>query len=134
MSSRSSRQPSQRQLRVGELLRHALSEMLTRGEIREPVLEKTVVTVLEVTISPDLKQAKAFVMPLGGLKQDEVLEALRRSKKFIRGQVSRTVNLKYAPEISFHIDTSFENSAKIDRLLHEVGVSRDLPKSDGEPE
>lgn len=134
MSSRSGRQPSQRQLRVGELLRHALSEMLTRGEIREPALEKTVVTVLEVSVSPDLKQAKAFVMPLGGLNQDEVLDALRRSKKFIRGQLSRAVNLKYAPDISFQIDTSFENSAKIDRLLHEAGVARDLSGSDGEPE
>ncbi len=134
MSSRSGRQPSQRQLRVGELLRHALSEMLTRGDIREPALEKTVVTVLEVSVSPDLKQAKAFVMPLGGLNQDEVLDALRRSKKFIRGQLSRAVNLKYAPDISFQIDTSFENSAKIDKLLHEAGVARDLSDSDGEPE
>lgn len=134
MSSPSGRQPSQRQLRIGEVLRHALSELLTRGDIRDPVLEGAVVTVLEVTISPDLKNATAFVMPLGGLRKDEIMEALQRSRKFIRGQLSRSVDMKNTPELRFRLDTSFEKSAKIDSLLHDPRVMRDLASGDGDTE
>ena len=132
MASRSGRQPSQRQLRVGELLRHALSDMITRGEINDPELDGAVVTVLEVSVSPDLKQATAYVMPLGGMRQTEIVEALQRSRKQIRGHLSRAVSLKHTPELRFELDTSFDRSATIDRLLDDPRVAQDLTERDQE--
>ncbi len=132
MSSRSGRQPSQRQLRVGELLRHALSDMITRGEISDPGLDGAVITVLEVSVSPDLKQATAYVMPLGGVRQTEIVEALQRSRKQIRGFLSRAVSLKHTPELRFELDTSFDRSASIDRLLDDPRVAQDLTGRDQE--
>src|ERR1700681_3235228 len=95
---------SQRQLRVGELIRHALADMLTRGEVHDPVLEGHLITVPEVRMSADLRLATIYVMPLGGRDIDEVLEALERNKRYLRGEIARHVNLKFAPDIRFHAD------------------------------
>ncbi|WP_296578228.1 30S ribosome-binding factor RbfA [Phreatobacter sp.] len=123
--------PSQRQLRVGELMRHALSEVLARGEIHDPVLQTNVVTVPEVRMSPDLKIATCFVMPLGGKDQPEVIQALARNKRYLRGELAHRTNLKFAPDLRFRIDESFEEGSRIDRLLESDEVRRDVQK-DGE--
>lgn len=117
--------PSQRQLRVGEIIRHALADMLTRGDIDDAVLFGTVVTVPEVRMSPDLKLATVYVMPLGGKDEKPVIEALERHKRFIRGEVARRVNLKFAPDVRFRKDGSFDVGMKIDRLLDSPHVTRD---------
>lgn len=122
--------PSQRQLRVGELMRHALSEVLSRGEIHDPVLQTHVVTVPEVRMSPDLKIATCFVMPLGGKDQQEVIQALARNKRFLRGELAHRTNLKFAPDLRFRIDESFEEGSRIDRLLESDEVRRDVQKDD----
>jgi ribosome-binding factor A len=122
--------PSQRQLRVGELVRHALSEILQRGEVHDPALEATVVTVPEVRMSPDLRLATAYVMPLGGKGTDTVLAALDRNKKYLRGEVAHRVNLRYAPELRFRLDTSFEEGERVDALLRSPEVRRDVGKGD----
>lgn len=121
---------SQRQLRIGELLRHALAELFSRGELRDPDLSGTSLTVLEVSVSPDLKNARAFVMPLGGVNTDRVMAALERSSRHIRAQLARRVELKYMPEMHFTLDTSFEHSEAVDRLLKDPRVARDLGKRD----
>ncbi len=113
-------------LRVGELIRHTLSDLLTRGEIDDPVLAGHVVTVPDVRMSPDLKLATVFVMPLGGKDVKEVIEALDRHRKFIRGEIAHRVNLKFAPELRFKPDRSFDYGAKIDALLDKPEVRRDL--------
>ena len=119
-------QPSQRMLRVGELIRHVMAEMLSRGSIADPVLEKHVITVPEVRMSPDLKLANVYVMPLGGLDVQPVIEALDRHKKMLRTELAHKVNLKFAPDLKFRLDESFEKSAKIDALLDSPEVKRDL--------
>ncbi len=126
------RAPSQRQLRVGELIRHALAEILQRGEVHDPDLEGAVVTVPEVRMSPDLKVATAFIMPLGGARADTVVAAFERNVRYLRGEVAHRVNLRYAPDLKFRLDTSFEEGEKIDALLRSPDVKRDL--SDGEDE
>lgn len=118
--------PSQRQLRVGELLRHALAELFARGDLRDPDLLDSTITVVEVSLGPDLKTATAFVMPLGGGEAQSVVAALNRSKKFIRGQISRQVFLKHMPDLRFELDRSFDYSEKIDALLTTPHVSQDL--------
>jgi ribosome-binding factor A len=120
--------PSQRQLRVGELIRHALAEMLTRGEIHDDVLASHVVTIPEVRMSPDLRLASIYVMPLGGKDVQPVLSALERHKRYIRGEIAREVNLKFAPEIRFLPDETFDEAARIDRLLASEKVRQDLDK------
>jgi ribosome-binding factor A len=125
-------EPSQRMLRVGELIRHATAQLLARGEINDPVLEKHVVTVSRVKMSPDLKLATIYVMPLGGADEPEVLEALERHKKFLRGELGHKVNLKFAPEVRFRIDDSFDNVSRIDALLNSDRVRRDLAPHDGD--
>lgn len=120
-------EPSQRMLRVGELVRHAMSELLTRGELNDPVLDTHVVTVPRVKMSPDLKLATVYVMPLGGQDGEAVLSALDRHRKFLRGEVARKINLKFAPDVRFRIDDSFDNAAHIDQLLNSPQVRRDLP-------
>ncbi len=124
-------------LRVGELIRHAAAQLLARGEIDDPVLEKHVVTVSRVKMSPDLKLATIYVMPLGGTDEPEVLAALDRHRKFLRGELAHQVNLKFAPEVRFRIDDTFDNASRIDALLNSDRVRRDLsphaedaPKSD----
>ncbi|MBD8908499.1 30S ribosome-binding factor RbfA [Methylorubrum zatmanii] len=129
--------PSQRQQRVAELVRHALAEVLQRGDIQDPVLASHVVTVPEVRMSPDLKLATAYVMPLGGQDETPVIAALERHKKILRQEVARRVNLKYAPELRFRRDETFDEAARIDRLLRSDKVQRDLenaPREDDEAE
>lgn len=113
-------------LRVAELIRHACAEVLSRGEINDPVLETHVVTVPRVKMSPDLKLATLFVMPLGGKDAKDVIAALDRHRAFLRGEIARKVNLKFAPDIRFKVDDSFDNAAKIDALLNSDKVRRDL--------
>jgi ribosome-binding factor A len=119
-------EPSQRMLRVAELIRHAASELLSRGEINDPVLEKHVITVPRVKMSPDLKLATLYVMPLGGKASDEVLKALDKHRAYLRGEIARKVNLKFAPDIRFKVDDTFDNFAQIDALLNSDKVRRDL--------
>jgi ribosome-binding factor A len=122
--------PSQRQLRVGELVRHALAEVLARGEAPDEVLSSHPVTVPEVRMSPDLKLATAYVMPLGGRDQKAVLDALERNKKYLRGEVVRRVKMKFAPDLRFRIDERFDEAERIDRLLRSPEVARDLKKEE----
>src|ERR1051326_905548 len=119
--------PSQRMLRVGEQVRHALSDMLQRGEVRDDLIERTVISVSEVRMSPDLKIATAFVSPLGASDDNAVVEALNKHAKFIRGRVSGALRqMKYMPEFRFRLDTSFDNFARINDLLKSPEVARDL--------
>jgi ribosome-binding factor A len=120
--------PSQRQLRVGELVRHAFAEMLSRGDIHDGVLASHVVTVSEVRMTPDLRLATIYIMPLGGKDLAPVLEALERNRKFIRGEVARAVNLKFAPEIRFLADETFDEAQRIDEILRSPKVAQDLKK------
>jgi ribosome-binding factor A len=122
--------PSQRQLRVGELVRHALAEVLSRGEAADEVLSSHPITVPEVRMSPDLKLATAYVMPLGGRDQKKVLEALERNKKYLRSEVVRRVKMKFAPDLRFLIDERFDEAERIERLLRSPEVLRDLDKKD----
>ena len=123
---------SQRQLRVGELIRHAMAEMLTRGDVHDPVLEGHLITVPEVRMAPDLRMATIYVMPLGGRDVDEVVEALERNKRFLRGEIAQHVNLKFAPDIRFRADERFDEAERIEKLLRTPAVQRDLKREDGE--
>jgi ribosome-binding factor A len=120
--------PSQRQLRVGETIRHALAELLVRGEIHDDTIASHVITVTEVRMSPDLKMATAYIMPLGGADLKSVLAALEKNRKFIRSEVAHAVNLKFAPDIRFREDETFEEAMRIERLLHSPKVRRDIEK------
>ncbi len=120
--------PSQRQLRVAELIRHKLAEMLSRGDIHDDVLASHVVTVPEVRLSPDLMLATAYIIPLGGSDMEQVLEALNRRKKFIRGEIAHALNLKFAPEIRFRSDETFDEASRIDKLLSNPKVRQDVDK------
>ena len=120
--------PSQRQLRVAELIRHAMAEMLTRGEIHDDVLAAYVVTIPEVRMSPDLRLATIYVMPLGGKDTAPVLAALDRNKRYIRGEVAHAVNLKFAPDIRFIADDTFDEARRIDEILRSPKVAQDLDK------
>jgi ribosome-binding factor A len=121
--------PSQRQLRVGELIRHSLAEMLARGEIHDEVLAAHVVTVSEVRMAPDLRLATIYIMPLGGKDLKPVLEALDRNRKFIRGEIAHAVNLKFAPEIRFLADETFDEAERIDEIFRSPKVAQDLKKA-----
>ena len=120
--------PSQRMLRVAEMIRHRLAELLARGDIHDDVLASHVVSIPEVRISPDLKIATAYVMPLGGKDTEAVLKALERNKKFIRSEIAHAVNLKFAPDIRFREDETFEEVSRIDALLYSEKVRRDVEK------
>lgn len=122
---------SQRQLRVGELVRHALAELFARGDVYDPVLEGHIITVPEVRMSADLRLATAYVMPLGGHDAKDVLAALERNKKFLRGEIAHRVNLKFTPEIRFRIDERFDEAERIEKLLRTPEVQRDLEKREG---
>lgn len=117
--------PSQRQLRVGELIRRTLSDVLTRGDVHDPELNAMSITVGEVRTSPDLKVATAFVLPLGGKGREEALEALRRNRSELRRAVSKAVTLKYSPELRFRIDETFDRMDETRRLLNQDNVRRD---------
>ncbi|MDS1137312.1 30S ribosome-binding factor RbfA [Nitratireductor indicus] len=127
----SSSAPSQRQLRVGEQVRHAIAQMLQRGEISDDVIESTVISVSEVRMSPDLKIATAYVSPLGSGDKDAVIAALNKHARFIRGRITPALRqMKYMPQLRFRFDDSFENFNKIDRLLRSPEVARDLKHED----
>ena len=122
---------SQRQLRVGEAVRHAVADILSHGSVHDTDLEAHIITVPEVRMSADLKFATIYVMPLGGRDADIVVTALERNKKFLRGEVARRVNLKFAPDIRFRIDERFGEAERIEKLLRTPAVQRDLaPDSD----
>src|SRR5688500_18800950 len=122
--------PSQRMLRVGELVRHALASLFARGEIDDELLAGKVLTVPEVRMSPDLKLATAFVMPLGGEQAAEVAEALNRHKKFIRGRIAPELDLTLTPDLRFMVDNTFEELGRIDDLLRSDRVRQALDKDD----
>lgn len=121
-----SRAPSQRQLRVGEELRHVLSEIISRSGLSDPALAGANLTVTEVRLSPDLRNATVFVIPLGGAELENKVEALNRASSYFRGQVARAVDLRNSPSLSFMADRSFDEANKIDALLRNPGVKRDL--------
>ncbi|MBO6509849.1 MAG: 30S ribosome-binding factor RbfA [Roseibium sp.] len=121
-----SRGPSQRQLRVGETVRKELSDIFTRGEFSDPDLDGVIVTIPEVRMTPDLRLATCLVMPLGGKNAENVEKALNRSAKYLRGQVSRRLTMKYMPDLRFVLDTRFDDDDRIGSLLHSPEVSRDL--------
>ena len=127
-------QASQRQLRVGELIRHALADMLARGEVHDPVIEGHLITVPEVRLSADLRLATIYVMPLGGKDIRDVVEALNRNKRFLRGEIAHRINLKFAPEIRFRVDERFDEAERIEKLLRTPAVQRDLAPGQDEKE
>ena len=120
--------PSQRQQRVAELVRHALAEVLQRGDVQDEVLSAHVITIPEVRMSPDLKLATAYVMPLGGRDERPVLEALTRNRKALRTEVAHRINLKFAPDLRFLRDETFDEASRIDALLRSEKVQRDIAK------
>ncbi len=124
--SSSSKGPSQRQLRAGELIRHALVEILQREELREPALSGVSITVSEVRVSPDLKQAKVFASPLGGGDEAGVIAALNRTSAYLRGLLGKKIEMKFTPALTFVADETFAEAEKIDRLLARPDVARDL--------
>jgi len=130
MSLHGRKEPSQRPLRVGEALRHALSEILMRGDVRDPELREASITVTEVRVSPDLRNATVYVMPLGGTNAADMLQALRRAAPYLRRRVAQAVRLRFAPRLTFEVDTSFEHAAHIETLLHSEAVARDLAARD----
>ena len=125
---------SQRQLRVGETVRHAIADILAQGIVHDADLEGHIITVPEVRMSPDLKLATIYVMPLGGRDTEIVLTALERNKKFLRGEIAHRVNLKFAPEVRFHADERFDEAERIEKLLRTPAVQRDLAPGEGEKE
>ena len=123
--------PSQRQLRVGEELRHALVEILREGHARDPGLQGANVTVTEVRASPDLKNATAYVMTLGGQRAAETVSALNHAAPYFRGQLAHRMQLRYAPKLAFALDTSFGYAERIEDLLRTPEVSRDIEPGSG---
>jgi len=120
--------PSQRMLRAGELIRHALAEIFLRGETNDPEIDKLLPTVVEVQLSPDLKIATAYVRTLIMGQEEQLLEALKRNRKYIRMLMTPKLQMKYTPDIRFRIDTSLDYAGKIDELLRKPEVKRDLEK------
>lgn len=130
--SRGSKPPSQRQLRVGEELRHILANVIERGDIRDPDLHGRAVTVTEVRVSPDLRNATVFVVPLGGGDAAPILAGLKRARSFLRHELARAVQLRAVPDLSFEEDTTFDEASRIDSLLRSPDVRRDIaPDDDG---
>ena len=117
--------PSQRPLRVGEAIRHALAEILRQGRVRDPVLHDASVTISEARVSPDLKNALVFVMPLGGREIDAVVQALNRASPYLRGEVARACRLKFAPQLRFRADESFAEGERMESVLRSPPVARD---------
>lgn len=118
--------PSQRQLRAGELIRHALVEILRREHLRDPALDGVSVTISEVRTSPDLKQASVYAAPLGGRAQGEIIAALNRVAPYLRSLLGKKIQMKFTPALTFHGDETFEEARKIDELLARPDVARDL--------
>ncbi|MFN3521470.1 MAG: 30S ribosome-binding factor RbfA [Phenylobacterium sp.] len=124
--------PSQRQLRAGELIRHALVEILREEEIADPALEGVSVTVTEVRMSPDLRHAVCFVEPLGGGHAPEVVEALNRAARFLRGRLGRLIDMKFTPDLKFVHDESFDEASRMNRLFDDPRVRRDIEHDSSE--
>ena len=124
----SARAPSQRMLRVAEQIRHVIAELLARGEIHDDVIASHVISVTQVRMSPDLRLATAFVMPLGGKDTDNVLAALDRNRRFIRGEVAHRLDLQFSPDIRFRDDNTFEEAMRIEQLLASPKVRQDTAK------
>ena len=122
--------PSQRMLRMSELVRHALAEIFARGEVHDPVLETHTITIPEVVMTPDLRHATAYVMPLGGKDKSKIIEALNKHKKFMRGVVAKKIEAKFVPDLHFRLDERFDRAEKIDELLRRPEVARDLKRDD----
>ena len=125
---------SQRQLRVGEAVRHAVADILVIGSVHDSDLEGHIITVPEVRMSPDLKLATIYVMPLGGRDTEIVIAALERHKKFLRGEVARRINLKFAPDLRFRVDDRFDEAERIEKLLRTPAVQKDLASDSQDPE
>ena len=125
---------SQRQLRVGETVRHAVADILVNGSVHDSDLEGHIITVPQVRMSPDLKLATIYVMPLGGRDTEIVIAALERHKKFLRGEVARRVNLKFAPDLRFRVDDRFDEAERIEKLLRTPAVQKDLASDSQDPE
>src|SRR5712672_438951 len=125
---------SQRQLRVGETVRHAIADILAHGSVHDADLEGHIITVPEVRMSPDLRLATIYVMPLGGRDTKIVIAALERNKKFLRGEVARRVNLKFAPDLRFRVDDRFDEAERIEKLLRTPAVQKDLASDSQDPE
>jgi len=128
----SSQGVSQRQLRVGELVRHALAEMLMRGDVHDPVIEGHIITIPEVRVTADLRLATIYVMPMGGRDSDQVVAAFERHKKHLRAEIAHRINLKFAPDIRFRVDDRFAEAERIDKLLRSPEVQRDLKHEEKE--
>ena len=124
----SAKAPTQRMLRIGELIRHRIAQLLVRGDIHDDVIASHSITIPEVRISHDMKLATIYVMPLGGDDMKPVIDALERNKKYIRAQVAQTLNLRYAPDLRFREDQTFEEATRIDRLLDSAHVRQDIGK------
>ena len=132
MSAKGHRAPSQRQLRVGEEIRHILAEVLSRGELRDPALHDVSLTVTEVRASPDMKNATVFVIPLGGGHLHEIVEALNRAAGYLRGQLGRELTMKFTPALTFVPDESFDAASEVERALRDPRVARDLGEKKGD--
>ena len=124
--------PSQRMLRVGELVRHVLAAVFARVEVEDDVLRDVVITVPEVRMTPDLKLANVYIMPLGGENAEAVASALNAHARFIRGRIAPALDLKYAPQFRFYVDVTFDEYGRIDELLRSDRVQRDLGPREGE--
>jgi ribosome-binding factor A len=134
MSKGQAKAPSQRQLKVGEELRHTLAWVLERGEVRDPAVANTALTITEVSVSPDLKNAIAYVVPLGGATKDmdETLKGLHRAGPYLRRRIAERVQLRHTPRLNFAVDTSFEYAGHIEGLLHRPEVARDIESGSDE--
>lgn len=130
--------PGQRQLRVGERIRHILAEVLQRGDLHDPVLSQaSLITITSVEVGPDLKHATAYVMPLGGKNADEIVHALNRAQGYFRSQIAPELEMRYSPKVSFRIDHSFEQADAIEKVLRQDRVQKDVmarPRDDYEDE
>lgn len=124
--------PTQRQLRVGEMLRHALSDILARGELRDPDLEGRSVTITEVQVAPDMRTAVAYCTSLGGRDDATVVDALNRCRSYLRGQLGRAITLKFTPSMTFRIDKTFDEVRSVESLLRSPRVARDLTTAKSE--
>lgn len=122
--------PSQRQLRVGEELRHALSEIFMRGETGDPEIDEAHLTVSEVRASPDLKNATVFILPLGGERKNEIIALVQDYDSMLRKLLSNKVHLKYTPRLTFRLDSTYDEASKIDRLLRQPKVQRDVTEAE----
>ena len=133
-AGRRGRAPSQRQLRVGEEVRHVLAGIFQRGDLHDPELEGMSITVSEVSVSPDLRNATVFVMPLGGVHADDVLSGLKRAAPYLRTMLSKQMTLRTVPRMRFIIDTAFESANKINEMFQDPVVRADIEKDEAEPE